>query len=46
MKTFYCPFCERDIEPEIDMISEYESAYVYCHDEVEHDDDYDYGELH
>lgn len=44
----YCPFCQRNIEP--CNTDEYESGehdgLIYVHDDVAHDDDYDFGDMH
>lgn len=39
---YYCPFCQRAIEPEWD---DDEDDLVYTHDDVPHDEDFDYGPL-
>ena len=40
----YCPFCQRDIEPELDddgvEIGLASGSRVYVHDDVQHDPDY------
>ncbi len=44
----YCPFCKRDIEPI--NIEEVESGehdgFIYVHDDIEHDDDFDFKPMH
>ena len=44
----YCPFCQRDIEASnIDEVESGEhSEYVFAHDAVSHDEDYDFTEIH
>lgn len=45
----YCPFCQRDIEPECDefgdIIETPGGGWIYVHDDVEHDEDYNPGDL-
>ncbi|HDN9789315.1 TPA: hypothetical protein P2N04_001091 [Aeromonas salmonicida] len=44
----YCPFCQRDIEPEQEdgvVIGLASGDRVYVHDDVKHDPDYQFGEL-
>lgn len=47
--SFYCPFCQRDISPELDEFGEAIrtdcDGFVYVHDEVTHDDDFRFEEL-
>nr|AKD43394.1 hypothetical protein [Aeromonas salmonicida subsp. salmonicida] len=47
-ETKYCPFCQRDIEPEQEdgvVIGLASGNRVYVHDDVKHDPDYQFGEL-
>lgn len=47
--SIYCPFCKRDIEPELDddgvEIGLSAGARVYVHDDIEHDPDYKFEGL-
>lgn len=47
--SMYCPFCQRDIEPECDefgdIIETPEGGWLYLHDDVIHDEDYNFEEL-
>ena len=44
----YCPFCQRDIEAS--NTKEVEAGecgeYIFVHDDVPHDEDYNYTDLH
>ena len=44
----YCPFCKRDIEPA--NVEEVESGehdgFIYVHDDIKHDDDFDFKPMH
>lgn len=46
-KSKYCPFCQRDIEPSNteEVESGLHDGYIYVHDEVGHDPDYDFTDL-
>lgn len=47
--SFYCPFCERKVGPELDddgeAIRTEEGGFIYVHDDVRHDDSFTFGEL-
>lgn len=47
--SVYCPFCQRNIEPECDeddwVIELPEGGHLYIHDDVPHDPDYKFEEL-
>ena len=40
MDSFYCPFCQKNIEPEAGF-----EEPVYIHDDVPHDPDYRFEEM-
>ncbi len=44
----YCPFCQRDIEASnIDEVESGEhEGYIFVHDDVPHDEDYDFTNMH
>ena len=42
-KSIYCPYCQRNIEPERDAENQVivvDGGYIYLHDNVIHDEDY------
>lgn len=45
----YCPFCQRYIEPFVDddgdEVLTADGGFIYVHDDVIHDEDYDFKEL-
>lgn len=49
--SFYCPFCQRQISPEVDddddgeAIRTEEGGFIYVHDDVRHDESFTFGEL-
>lgn len=48
--SFYCPFCQKNIEPERDDSGEIiqmdcGGGRVFVHDDVPHDPDYQFEEL-
>lgn len=49
MHAKYCPFCQRNIEPYVDDDGEeiltVDGGFIYAHDDVPHDDDYDFKGL-
>lgn len=45
---YYCPYCQREVSPESEdgeLIRTEEGGLIYVHDDVVHDDDYDFGVL-
>lgn len=47
--SFYCPFCQRDISPALDdggeAIRVEGDGFIYVHDDVEHDEDFNFEVL-
>lgn len=46
----YCPFCQRNIEPYIDeetqeVLTMPDGGVIYVHDDVPHDEEYNFGVL-
>lgn len=45
----YCPYCQRVIYPHRDLTGELvttpDGGFIYVHDDVEHDEDYDFRDL-
>ncbi|UIW10377.1 hypothetical protein [Flyfo siphovirus Tbat2_3] len=42
-ESIYCPYCQREIEPQCDTKGEVivvDGGHIYLHDDVIHDDDY------
>lgn len=48
-ETYYCPFCQRNISPAEDddgnVISFPDGGVIYVHDDVPHDEDFNFGVL-
>ncbi len=44
----YCPFCQRNIKPSnwIEFERGNDDGLIYVHDDVEHDEDYDFEPMH
>ena len=47
-KGHYCPFCRRVIYPSnvAEFMRGEANEFIYIHDDVEHDPDYDHSTLH
>lgn len=49
MTRHYCPFCQRDIEPAVDedgdVIVFEDGGMIFIHDDVTHDEDFDFKAL-
>lgn len=47
--SFYCPFCQRQISPELDDDGEAirvgGDGFIYVHDDVHHDESFNFGGL-
>lgn len=48
MSKYYCPFCQREIEPykeDGEVVTTQDGGLIFVHDDVPHDEDFNFEEL-